>query len=148
MKRRRFIFVSLLIAGIGAVTCDIAAARYDHHGHYQGRTHTHVGVYFGPAFGLGWHYQAPYTYAPYSYRPYGYAPYAYSPYYYPPYSPVVVVPSAPPAYIEQAPPEQGQGQGAQPAPNDWYYCRKPEGYYPYVRRCPDGWQRVPAQPQE
>jgi hypothetical protein len=35
------------------------------------------------------------------------------------------------------------------APNvgSWFYCRKPEGYYPYVRTCHGDWQRVPAQPE-
>jgi hypothetical protein len=32
------------------------------------------------------------------------------------------------------------------APSDqvWYYCPNPGGYYPYVPRCPAGWQVVPA----
>ena len=25
----------------------------------------------------------------------------------------------------------------------WYYCDQSSGYYPYVRECPTGWQRVP-----
>lgn len=28
----------------------------------------------------------------------------------------------------------------------WYYCRDPEGYYPYVRSCHGAWEPVPAQP--
>jgi hypothetical protein len=28
----------------------------------------------------------------------------------------------------------------------WYYCRDPEGYYPYVRNCHVSWEPVPAQP--
>jgi hypothetical protein len=39
----------------------------------------------------------------------------------------------------------------QPAePTYWYYCRAPEGYYPYVKQCPGGWMKVvptPPQPQ-
>jgi hypothetical protein len=32
-------------------------------------------------------------------------------------------------------------------PSDsWYYCRKPEGYYPDVQRCPGGWEKVPPAP--
>jgi len=42
--------------------------------------------------------------------------------------PVVVVPSAP------------------PAPQYWYYCNNPPGYYPYVAQCGSDWQRVPANP--
>lgn len=66
------------------------------------------------------------------------------PWYYPPplyYPPAVItVPAAPPpVYIEQAP--------APPtAQNYWYYCANPEGYYPYVKECPGGWQKVAPQP--
>lgn len=28
----------------------------------------------------------------------------------------------------------------------WYYCRKPEGYYPHIKKCPDGWMQVIPQP--
>jgi hypothetical protein len=31
--------------------------------------------------------------------------------------------------------------------NYWYYCRDPEGYYPYVRRCNGSWEPVPGQPE-
>jgi len=31
--------------------------------------------------------------------------------------------------------------------NYWYYCRDPQGYYPYVQRCNGPWEPVPAQPQ-
>jgi hypothetical protein len=30
--------------------------------------------------------------------------------------------------------------------NSWYYCRDPEGYYPYVKHCYGSWEPVPAQP--
>lgn len=66
----------------------------------------------------------------------------YQPYYYvPPYYPqVIVVPAPQPlVYTQQsAPAVQSQG--------DWYYCAGSQAYYPYVRECPSGWQRVPAQP--
>lgn len=32
------------------------------------------------------------------------------------------------------------------APQYWYYCSDPAGYYPYVAQCSTGWQRVPANP--
>lgn len=32
------------------------------------------------------------------------------------------------------------------APGYWYYCPNPPGYYPYVARCNQAWQRVPATP--
>ena len=28
----------------------------------------------------------------------------------------------------------------------WYFCRKTSGYYPYVRECPDGWEKVSPTP--
>lgn len=101
-----------------------APAHADHY-YYGG---TRVGVVIGaPGY---WSYPGPY---------YPYPPYPY-PYY--SYPPIVVTPAEPPTYVEQAPAPQPQ---AQPA-NDWYYCRKPEGYYPYVKQCPGGWQRVAPQP--
>lgn len=33
-----------------------------------------------------------------------------------------------------------------PAPQYWYYCNNPAGYYPYVPECAAGWQKVPATP--
>jgi hypothetical protein len=87
----------------------------------------HVGVPFG---WYGWHY-------PPHYYPY------YPPYYYPYYPPqVVYVPSGPQTYIERAPAQ------AAPAPQAqwWYYCADARAYYPYVRECPGGWQRVAPQP--
>lgn len=74
----------------------------------------------------------------------GYYPLPYHYPYYPPYyPPTMVVPSSPPVYIEQepqsAPPQQSQ-------PYYWHYCSKPQGYYPYVKECPGGWQQVSPQP--
>lgn len=84
-----------------------------------------VGVGFGyPGWGWGW----------------GSGPWYYGPpsYYYPP-----VVSSPPTTYIERqdlAP--------AEPASTDWwYYCEQSKAYYPYVKTCPTGWQKVsPAPP--
>ena len=66
---------------------------------------------------------------------------------YPPsywYNPPVVVQSAPSVYIER--------DAAPAAPEDeayyWYHCGRPEGYYPYIKECPGGWQKVvPTPPQ-
>ena len=83
--------------------------------------HVRFGVFIGaPAF---WYYPPPYYYYP-------------PPYYYP------AVPSSPPVYIEQ-----GSAQPA-PAPSQgwWYYCADAKAYYPYVKQCPAGWQRVAPQP--
>jgi len=32
------------------------------------------------------------------------------------------------------------------APQTWYYCSNPAGYYPYVPQCSTEWQPVPATP--
>jgi hypothetical protein len=81
-----------------------------------------VGVYFGPFWG-------PAFYPP---------PFYYSPQ-------VVVVPAEPPpVYIEkyEAPAESAPAVSQQ----YWYYCNSGKGYYPYVKECPDGWQKVLPQP--
>ena len=61
-------------------------------------------------------------------------PYYPGPYYYPP---VIAMPSSPPVYIEQEPVLAQQY---------WYFCRNPQGYYPYVKQCLSGWLQVVPQP--
>lgn len=111
-------WTGLIIALLASVLCSPVMA---HGGHYRG----HGGFSFGfyPGF------PAPY-YLPY-YQPY----YAYPP-------AVVTIPAQPPVYIQQY---SGQTNQRLP-PNYWYYCRNPDGYYPYVRECPGGWQQVAPQP--
>ncbi len=89
---------------------------------------TRVGVYIGgpvigPAWGPMW---GPAWYPP--------------PYYYPPQQVIVVPPSPPPVYIEQNPPVEEQAY--------WYYCSGAKAYYPYVKECPGGWQKVLPQPEK
>lgn len=88
------------------------------------------GGHGGHGLSLGLHFGAPFAwYAPYYYH---------SPYYYSP--PVVAAPAAAPVYVERsdAPPAQAQ--------NWWYYCEDSRAYYPYVKNCPGGWQRVSPTP--
>ena len=72
-----------------------------------------------------------------------------APYYYPYPAPVyypapVVVQSSPPVYVERS----DQPAAAAPqAQNYWYYCAGSQAYYPYVKECPGGWQRVSPTPQ-
>jgi hypothetical protein len=68
------------------------------------------------------------------------------------------VPTSPPQYIEQGQDgtlemdsggyvPQAPQQQAQPQQEAyWYHCTRPDGYYPYIKACPGGWQKVPAQP--
>jgi hypothetical protein len=112
-----------------------------HGGHYGWHGNFHYGWY-GPRYGWGYY---PYRgYYPFYWGawiggwPYGGWPYAsYTagwPYLgWPYYSSGV---TAPPAY--SAP--------AQEQPYYWYYCRDPQGYYPYIKSCPGGW--IPVVPNE
>ena len=45
-----------------------------------------------------------------------------------------------PAYYYPGPYYYPEGAGT------WYFCRESNAYYPYVKQCPSGWTRVPAQP--
>ncbi|HUN69610.1 MAG TPA: hypothetical protein VMU46_12475 [Burkholderiales bacterium] len=132
MKSTKILFATLLVLA-GALAAQPASAGPYYRGGYYGGGHWHgsVGLYFGfPAFGYGYPY-----YAPYYYPPYGAA-------YYP--SPVVVQQQAP-VYVEQSPQPAPAAQPSAPA-GYWYYCTESRGYYPYVKECPAGWQRVAPQP--
>lgn len=48
-----------------------------------------------------------------------------------------------PTYVVPAPAQQ---QDAAAAPQVWYWCAAPEGYYPYVEQCSVAWQTVIAPP--
>ncbi len=106
-----------LVVGLCALlTSDAALA----HG---GRVRFGFGVTIGaPVFWPGW-YPGPH-------------------YYYP--QPIVVVPAAPPAptvYVERAEPAPARPDAA----NWWYFCRDANAYYPYVKQCSAGWERVSPQ---
>lgn len=88
----------------------------------RGRVHYGVGVVVAPRWDP-WFWGPPY------------------PYPYPPYPPVIIERS-PPVYIEQ--PQVLPEPAPQPA--YWYYCAESNNYYPYVQRCPSGWQRIEPQP--
>ena len=117
------ILLALAIVVSGAFAAESAMA--------GGRTRVSVGVGFG--FG-GWGYPAYGWGYPY-YGGYGYG--------YPYYAAPVVVQQQPTVYVEQpAVQQQAQPQGY------WYYCHDARAYYPYVKECPAGWQRVAPQPAE
>jgi len=110
-----------------------------HGGHSHGHSHSHLSIglgYYGPGF-----------YGGYGYGGYGFGGYGFGyPFYYPPYysyPQTVIVPTTPPVYIQQ---QAQPTQQAQPQTNYWYYCRDPDGYYPYVKTCPGGWLQVAPQP--
>jgi hypothetical protein len=80
---------------------------------------------------------------------FGFPAYYPAPYYYYPapvyYSSPVVVQQAPTVYVER---QDGPAAPAasQPAQSYWYYCADSRTYYPYVKECPGGWQRVNPTP--
>ncbi len=100
-----------------------------HGGHHGGHGGFDFDVVVGPYWGAPWYY--PYYY-PYYYP--GYYPYYYYPY-------VPAEPSTPQEYIERPRREQSSRPSGV-----WYYCPESKAYYPYVRKCPGGWQKVPAEP--
>ena len=88
--------------------------------HGRGGARVHFGFHFGVPLFHSWHHYP-------------------APVYYYPVAPVVVQPPAPPVYVERSDvvPESA---------GTWYFCRESNTYYPYVKQCPGGWTRVPAQP--
>jgi hypothetical protein len=136
----------LAIVMIGSIT---SSPVWAWGGRYYGGPHYGGGGYYGGGrYGGGWGYGRGGGYgrssfgfyfgAPfYPYPYYGY-PYRY-PYYYPPA--IVTVPVTPPVYIQQSPPAAQQNPSGY-----WYYCNSPEGYYPYIKACPNGWQQVEPTP--
>ena len=129
-----FVFVASLLLLFVSVLPDFAAdpggfqgGRGGFHGEHGGFHGSRFfgDVWLGPGWGWGWDpwwWGAPY--------------YPYYPYYpYPYYSSPPAYQQQPQTYIQPAPQQEEQ-------PYYWYFCRKPEGYYPYVKRCPGGWLKV------
>ncbi|HMK61818.1 MAG TPA: hypothetical protein VK452_11840 [Dissulfurispiraceae bacterium] len=68
------------------------------------------------------------------------------PYYYYPYRPYYV---EPPVIIERESPVYVRPNRQRDEQDYWYYCKKPQGYYPYIKRCPSGWLKVvPSEPPD
>ncbi len=121
MKRLKLTALALAASLLGAALALPAHAQHRH----GARSHAHIGLNIG--IPIGWPYWG-----------WGY-PY---PYYYQPYPPqVVVVPQGPTTYVEQP-----RVETAPETAGYWYYCAGAGAYYPYVRECPGGWQRVPPRP--
>ena len=162
-KFRRVAGVAILLAGIAASIPSIADTprhvtgqsnaqnnghnaikgsdhgrpRMENHREAHGGRHGGWGINLGVGVALGTALAMPY-YSPF------YAPNYYGPPSYPPYYPQPIVLQQPPVYIEQAQYEPQQN----PAPQTgyWYHCDSPDGYYPYIKECPNGWQQVSPTP--
>jgi hypothetical protein len=125
--------LSLLAAAFATLLSLFAfSAPAEAHGRIRG------GVYLN--FGVPW----PGWWAPRYYYP---PPtvYYYDDYYIPPPG-VVVERRSPPEYVERSDFEDTAPPPAQQKQNWWYWCPASEKYYPYVKECAGGFQRVPAQP--
>lgn len=127
------------------------------HGYRNGgHGRPHVGVHVG----LGWpghpahrHYGY-YGYYPYVFTPFVfglnyqydyYGRYGYDPRYYPGYA--YPVSSGFTSDSPEATRVESDGAG-QPEMDRYhsYYCHKPEGYYPFIKTCPAGWQKIDPPP--
>ena len=105
-----------------------AAAQAHLHGHHPHHGGPRVSLSFGPYYG-----------------PWGYSPYFYDPFFYSRRwndRPIFIEQPAPQVYVEQP---QVYSQAA-PNNNYWYFCEAAQAYWPYVKECPGGWQRVVPQP--
>ncbi len=123
--------VALLMMLVFAAASGSAMAQHGGHGGYG-----HGGGW-GYGVGLGFALGLPLLWSGY-YAPYAYPAPAYA------YPGPAMAPSG--AYVEQSY-AQAAPQPAPPQQQDWYYCAGSNAYYPYVRECSGGWQRVPSQPQ-
>lgn len=121
-RRTKAILTLSLVLGIAGVLVSEAAFA---HGR---RARIHFGFTFGAP--LYWHSWYP-------------GPHYYSPYYHPP-APVVIAPAPRPVYVERERVEEAPVR--QDSASWWYYCRDANAYYPYVKQCPAGWERVAPQP--
>jgi hypothetical protein len=99
-----------------------------HRGHYWrgGSVGVVVGVPLGwPYYGPGPLYDWPYTWP----------------------GRTVVVESPRTVYVERGSVPAQAPADVETGGDWWYYCHKPKGYYPYVERCPRGWEKVPPRPE-
>ncbi len=121
MKR---VYCALLVGATLFLGSAAPGFAWGHGGGFHGGFHHHDHVFVRTHVFIG----APFFFG----HPFWWGPW---PYY---AAPPVVVQSGPTTYIQQEP----------ATPAYWYYCRNPQGYYPYVSQCPDGWLTVvpPAQP--
>jgi hypothetical protein len=145
MKKTIFvIFAVLIMLSVNTLPGFAAGAGSDHRsggsrysghdrdsGHYRGFGYRHGPRYsYGGSIWIGPGWLDPW---------WGYPYYSYPYYPYPYYAaPPVVTQQQPQIYIEPAPQQEEESY--------WYYCPKSKGYYPYVKKCPEGWLRVVPSP--
>jgi hypothetical protein len=141
MKKTVCIALAIMALLLGGSLSGYAAQGGHGGGGFGGGGHVsggHVGGWHGGGWhGGGWYGGGWYGWwGPWWGYPYYYPYYPYYPYY-----------AAPLADVPQQPEEYVQPESQQQEPSYWYFCRDPQGYYPYVKKCPKGWLRVvPSQP--
>ena len=122
MKRvTRLIILALVVLVVGSMSPTTADARGGGHGGHGSRVG--IGVWLGPGWWPGWGW--PYYYP------------SYYPYY--PAEQTIVIQQ--PEVYEQPTPQAEQ-------PVYWYFCKNPQGYFPYVKQCPSGWMKVVPTPPD
>lgn len=142
MKFKTSMLLAIIAMGLIAVTP--AQAQRSHGGHGNGYFWGPFGFLLGSAILYSAVQSRPVYYGPqvvYASPLYARATTVVQPYYAEQtYVPPPAVSMPPPPYIAQtAPVESASGQW-------WYFCKKPSGYYPYVRECPSGWEKVSPTP--
>ncbi|HUY04874.1 MAG TPA: hypothetical protein VMV33_16465 [Rhodocyclaceae bacterium] len=109
------------------------------HGGYRGyhgdRDDDHFGWGLGVLFGSALLWSALQPRSAYYAQPAYPGPSFVTPYY---DTPTVVLPPPPAA--------DGWSEPLAPDGRWWYHCAKPEGYYPYVKRCLVGWEKLSPTP--
>ena len=124
---KKYLSISLS-AVIMIFMCAVSGQAERHHGGGGGSGWWPV---VGLGLGLGmWELSQPY-----------YA-YPYNSYYSTP--PVIIQQQSPDVYIQSAPQYVPAPQTTEPV--YWYYCQEAQGYYPYVKQCPQGWMKVVPTP--
>ena len=112
----------LILVAVILILSSALPSQADWHGGHGGFSFR-GGIWVGPGWWGPWGY-------PYSYP--------YYPYY-----------AEPPVVIEKQAPVYVQPNRQQEESDYWYFCPKPQGYYPYVKRCPSGWLKVvPSAPSD
>jgi hypothetical protein len=155
MRSRKFVSMLAIVLLGSALASGVAFAGGGGRGH-GGHPRVSVGVAVGPGWwgprpgwvGPGWGWGAAWGPA-WGWGPgWGPGPWGWGPGWGQP----VVIQSAPPVFIERdplpvnPPPPQQVAPAPPPQSGWWYFCPGASGYYPYVRECPGGWQRVSPQP--
>lgn len=132
--------IKTIIAAMILMACASASNTWAHGRYYGPRVSIGLGVGFG-----SYAYPFPVGYAR-RYYPAPYYPYQTS------YYPEVIVetlvsPTPATVYVREANITQNFPIRPSTSVNgsDWYYCHNPDGFYPSIKTCPSGWQKVPAQ---